>query len=478
MYKTFDNTEALDFKKDLKFKELAIYAKKPGTSRWFHNYSGVPISTLMNSYKPTLPNTPYIKTHRTNHSCDVVSPTNNNTTHNFTQIAENKLKDLIGKNHYEDTGHCYKLTPKSSKLKVEDALNYLKLREIGCSKQEAITFCSRDRCTHSVAEFELPARLRRNHSSAAIVSQENTKYKIFKSKMESEGFDTVNQAITNYLITHRYEPEPYMNSFLEEKYQKNSSEIVKKEYVETEPPVLETEENINEENKYDYKSSFKTLLERIINTKLVDDENSSSRTPSNLQSPTDFTHKGPFIRFSSIISPKYEPRKFRPESLSLQTNPQTSPASPILKSVDTTSPTKNDPITSKELKLKQSRKDFLIMRALEEKIKKNIINAKYELYEKLSRKATQNAVLFKKKQLKKQKMDEEQKKELENNYEEIKEKLEKAKQERIKIKEEKKLKTKEYNKKHDKRVEELKINKNIDLERRTSIMIQRVQTRR
>ncbi|CAG9329828.1 unnamed protein product [Blepharisma stoltei] len=477
MYQTFDFNDSLDHKKDLKFKEIAHYAKKPGSTKWFHDNSGLPYSTLMSHYKPTLPTTPQTKTHR-NSSWDLLSPTNANFTHNYSQIIENKLKDSIGKSHPENQmGHCYKLTPKEAILKVEDALKYLKLREIGCSKQEAITFCSRDRCTHSVPEYELPARLRTNHSSRTLVNQENSKYKLYKSSMEVECFDSVNKAITNYLIAHRYEPEPYMNSYIEECHQDNLTELAKKE--NNEITILETEEFIDEANKlYNFKLPFRTLLEKIINKNTLEKIEISPKN-STVKNFDDFASERPLIRFSSIITPKKEPKKSSPEKMSFSQilHPQTIPKQTVNEQTDHNILIKSESSKSYELKLKQSRRDFLNMKNLEEKIKQNIINSKYELYEKICKKASQNDALIRKKQEKKQQIDEDMQKQLELKFEEIKEKMEKAKQERLKLKEGKKIKAKEYNKKHDQKVEELRVSKSIDLENRMKIMLKRQKSK-
>lgn len=254
MYKS---NERLDHSQDLKLKKLAEYAKKPGSSKWFHANSGVPFKTLMDSFKSTLPDRPTIKRQH-NLSSHEPQLTKGYTQNNF-QIIENKLKSSINKGSGDlHVGHCYKLTPKDSKSKVDDALNYLKLREIGCSKEEAIVFCNRDRCTHRAAEFELPARLRNSQSSRSLISQDTTKYKTFNSKVDKESFKSVDRALTNYLISHNHEPEPFMKSFM-----------VENNY-ETEPssPMKKREsffsEDLQQISMFDFKSPFKTFLEKFI----------------------------------------------------------------------------------------------------------------------------------------------------------------------------------------------------------------------
>ncbi|OMJ93869.1 hypothetical protein SteCoe_3058 [Stentor coeruleus] len=109
-----------------------------------------------------------------------------------------------------------------SKLKVENAINYLILRDIGCSREDAITFTSRKRPDRISFINNLPQNLRKDFKMNYIKSR------CLQSKPKDidYNFESISEAYTNFMKKKHVTYEEFIN-FYEKKANKTDAKLQK-----------------------------------------------------------------------------------------------------------------------------------------------------------------------------------------------------------------------------------------------------------
>ncbi|CAG9321400.1 unnamed protein product [Blepharisma stoltei] len=207
-----ENEKFENYRKKLQFKEkkhrksLEDILARPGSTRWLQSGSGARLKEscydFTNSISPIPQNL---------HSWDSINGyIGPSLTSPITRASSPGLfSDACDLNK----GHCFKLTPYDSILTVDHAMTYLRLRDKGCSKQEAMHFSSKQRCrTDSTQTYDGPPGYRvmkRNNNLKEGPNwhgwqlhppkfQSDLKYKQYKAKETYEDYEMLSSGYENF----------------------------------------------------------------------------------------------------------------------------------------------------------------------------------------------------------------------------------------------------------------------------------------
>lgn len=162
-----------------------------------------------------------------------------------------------------------------SQLKVDSAINYLILRDIGCSREDAITFTSRKRPDRISFINNLPQTLRKDFKMNYIKSR------CLQSKPKDidYNFESISEAYTNFMKKKHVTYEEFIN-YCEKKAKKTETKLQKLNLVKPD------DTNVPEYPSQEIKNS-KTLK----NLKIVEPDGTKHEysTPLDITSPQNFS---------------------------------------------------------------------------------------------------------------------------------------------------------------------------------------------
>ncbi|OMJ80377.1 hypothetical protein SteCoe_19370 [Stentor coeruleus] len=195
-----------------------------------------------------------------------------------------------------------------SQLKVDNAINYLILRDIGCTREDAITFTSRKRPDRISFINNLPQTLRKDFKINYIKSRCLQS----KPKEIDYNFESISEAYTNFMKKKHVTYEEFIN-YCEKKAKKTETKLQKLHLAK--PDDTNAQENPPQEIK-----NLKTLK----NLKIIEPDGTKHEysTPLDITSPQNFSLsvKG---RKTTLNLTQCEKNELKTQTPKIQSKPKT-----------------------------------------------------------------------------------------------------------------------------------------------------------